>query len=201
MDIADPAPPLQADAVFAQAVVAAMPVPTFLVDRDVRIHWMNRAAEEGFELMRGYADLRRGGDALHCLHHGETPEGCGHAEACKTCPIRSAVGGAFEGSDVWRSKVTLQRKTDHGVEDVHLRVTARRIRHEGTDFVLCMLEDISELINLKSFLRICMHCRKVHVSDESWEHLEAYLASRLDLSFSHGLCKECAKKHYPDHFE
>jgi hypothetical protein len=31
--------------------------------------------------------------------------------------------------------------------------------------------------------------------------VEAYLDAHLDLKFSHGLCPECCKRLYPDHFE
>jgi hypothetical protein len=45
-----------------------------------------------------------------------------------------------------------------------------------------------------------MGCRKVR--DEGlWTQVEAYLDAHLDLKFTHGLCPDCSRRMYPEHFE
>ena len=51
---------------------------------------------------------------------------------------------------------------------------------------------------LQGILPICMHCHKIRNDQQSWEKLEKYIAEHSDAQFSHGLCPECLKKHYPD---
>jgi hypothetical protein len=43
-----------------------------------------------------------------------------------------------------------------------------------------------------------MHCRKINNKKESWEQMEKYISDNSDARFSHGLCPECAKEHFPD---
>ena len=51
---------------------------------------------------------------------------------------------------------------------------------------------------LKGLLPICMHCHKIRDDRGYWARLEKYIGDRTSASFSHGLCPDCAVKHYPD---
>jgi hypothetical protein len=54
---------------------------------------------------------------------------------------------------------------------------------------------------LKGILPICSFCKKIRDKDEKWISLEKYITEHSEAGFSHGLCPECAKKHYPDYYE
>ena len=58
-----------------------------------------------------------------------------------------------------------------------------------------------ELHVLKGILPICSFCKKIRNQDGNWEVLENYLTTHSEAEFSHGLCPECFKQHYPDYFE
>ena len=55
----------------------------------------------------------------------------------------------------------------------------------------------TEVQLMQRLLPICMYCRKIRDSDASWEdqsswqELEAYVAEKDDVQFSHGVCKDC----------
>jgi len=56
---------------------------------------------------------------------------------------------------------------------------------------------------LEAILPICMHCKKIRVENSEddttrWLDMESYFAEQGDLEFSHGLCEDCLRKHYPD---
>ena len=51
---------------------------------------------------------------------------------------------------------------------------------------------------LQGILPICMHCHKIRSDHESWDRIEKYIAEHTDARFSHSLCPECLRKHYPD---
>lgn len=52
---------------------------------------------------------------------------------------------------------------------------------------------------LADLLPLCMHCRKVRDDDGYWAQIEEYVASHTDTSFSHGICPECLRTHYPEY--
>ena len=55
-----------------------------------------------------------------------------------------------------------------------------------------------ELKELRGLLAVCMHCSRIRTKDDSWQEIQAYVASHSEASFSHSLCKECLDKHYPE---
>ncbi len=56
---------------------------------------------------------------------------------------------------------------------------------------------ISEIKTLRGILPICMHCKKIRDDKGYWNQVEAYIQKNSEVSFSHGICKECAEKYYP----
>lgn len=58
-------------------------------------------------------------------------------------------------------------------------------------------EALQSIRTLSGLLRICMHCKRIRDEHGEWERLEAYVATRTEASFSHGLCPDCFERHYP----
>jgi hypothetical protein len=58
---------------------------------------------------------------------------------------------------------------------------------------------LSEVKTLKGLLPICAHCKKVRNEKGYWEMVELYVQRHADAQFSHGICEECARKHYPEY--
>jgi len=54
---------------------------------------------------------------------------------------------------------------------------------------------------LKGILPICSFCKKIRNQNGSWEVLEHYITVHSEAEFSHGMCPDCAKQHYPDYFK
>ena len=57
-----------------------------------------------------------------------------------------------------------------------------------------------EIQTLQGILPICSFCKKIRNPQGTWESLEGYISSRSEAEFSHSMCPECAKKHYPDFY-
>ena len=51
---------------------------------------------------------------------------------------------------------------------------------------------------MHGLLPICAHCKRVKDSDGYWHQIEAYLSSRSEAVFRHGLCEECIKSFLPE---
>ena len=57
---------------------------------------------------------------------------------------------------------------------------------------------LAEVKTLSGLLPICMHCKSIRDDEGYWNQIEEYIHHRADVTFSHGICKACAKKYYPD---
>ncbi len=55
-----------------------------------------------------------------------------------------------------------------------------------------------ELQELRGLLSICSHCKRIRNDQGEWEQLESYISHHSRADFSHGLCPECLREHYPD---
>ena len=57
---------------------------------------------------------------------------------------------------------------------------------------------LAEVKTLSGLLPICSHCKKIRDDQGYWNQIETYMAKRIDVSFTHGICPNCAKKYFPD---
>lgn len=54
----------------------------------------------------------------------------------------------------------------------------------------------AEISSLHGLLPICMCCKKIRDDAGYWNQLEAYISSRSQAQFSHGICPVCAEEMY-----
>ncbi len=60
---------------------------------------------------------------------------------------------------------------------------------------------LAEVRKLSGLLPVCSACKKVRDDKGYWQQFEVYLREHSDAEISHGICPECARRHYPDYFE
>jgi soluble cytochrome b562 len=64
-------------------------------------------------------------------------------------------------------------------------------------------EAFSHIVKLEGILPICSYCKKIRVEgtapedQANWLQIEGYISERTEAQFSHSICPECMKKHYP----
>ncbi|MFH0880389.1 MAG: PAS domain-containing protein, partial [Lentisphaerota bacterium] len=183
---------------FYKMMLNAMPAPVFVVDQDVRIIDSNEAAA-GFTGTEAGAILHGpAGGVLHCLNAVWNAGTCGASAACKNCIIRRSTQESFLGQKVVRRKTDMLLEKSDGFAKLSFWVTTSPFEHEGQRYVLLILEDISELIELREVLPICSHCKKIRSDQKYWDSVEAYFKKYWNLDFSHSICPDCMKEHYPD---
>lgn len=188
------------DAVLLAEVFDAYPAPTLLVDDDVRVLHANRAARLLLGLRGDGSDaiLTRGGELLHCVNASVHPAGCGHAEACKKCVVRNSVGAALSTGAVRRARAFMQLRNEGRLDEVHFLVSAAPMRHDGRPLAILTLEDVSEIVRLRSLLPMCAGCRKIRDGENYWRTVEEYFKKSLDIDFSHSFCDECTERLFPE---
>jgi CheY-like chemotaxis protein len=80
----------------------------------------------------------------------------------------------------------LQKPIDVDVLRMRLRVGERIVR-------------LNERVRtLEGILPICAYCRRIRDENDGYESLEEYVSDRTPARFSHGICPDCARKHFPD---
>lgn len=60
---------------------------------------------------------------------------------------------------------------------------------------------LEEIKTLQGLLPVCSFCKNIRDDQGYWNSMESYLSARADVEFSHGLCPDCAKKHYPEFYK
>lgn len=180
-----------------EALFDAYPAATLLVDADVRVEHINDSARQ---LLGSVSNLnRRGGELLHCVHSDEHPQGCGHAKACEDCVVRGSVAAALGSGAVRRKRAFMQvKEADGQVSEVYLLVSAAPLQVEGRQLCIVTLEDVTELVNLRSVVSLCAHCSRVRSGQGAWQRMESFLKDRLDLDCSHSICEECLDRYFPE---
>ena len=56
-----------------------------------------------------------------------------------------------------------------------------------------------QIKTLQGLIPMCAACKKVRSDQGYWQQVEDYLMENSDAAFSHGLCPECLKVHYPEY--
>jgi hypothetical protein len=55
-----------------------------------------------------------------------------------------------------------------------------------------------EIRILRGILPICSICNRIRTKSDNWVRVDAYITEHSEAKFSHGLCAECMRAHYPE---
>jgi len=87
---------------------------------------------------------------------------------------------------------------EKGVDDFltkPLDVEALRTRLRVAERIVQLSERVR---TLEGILPMCAYCRRIRDERGSYKSLEDYVSDKTPAQFSHGVCAECAKKHFSD---
>jgi PAS domain S-box-containing protein len=59
-------------------------------------------------------------------------------------------------------------------------------------------EAIERVRTLEGIIPICMYCKKIRDTENSWNQLEKYITEHSEAIFSHGICPRCIETHRTD---
>jgi ABC-type multidrug transport system fused ATPase/permease subunit len=80
---------------------------------------------------------------------------------------------------------------------IHERL--KKSNQEKEEAIQKLNKSLREIKTLQGILPICLHCKKIRDDDGYWQAVDQYIHTRTDVRFSHALCPECMKKHYPEY--
>jgi PAS domain-containing protein len=128
---------------FHRVLFDAMPLPVFVVDDDMRIFDCNAAAARLLGKGKRLILRHRGGEVLDCIHAAETPEGCGHAPACRDCVVRKSARAAARGRRVARQRVQMDLVRNGKTTPLDLKVTFQPFNYGQSSYILLVLEGLN----------------------------------------------------------
>jgi hypothetical protein len=184
-------------AMLAAPALQALPFPVFIVDHDVRLLAMNERASHLVGPQSEMVLHRRGGEALNCIHAGDSPEGCGHGPSCGDCVIRNSVNAAYAGEFRVHHRAKMELRRGDQIREVFVLVSASPFVAGGETYAALILEDLSEVVASSNVLPVCMGCKRI-CQEGKWQAMEQYFGETMDLKMSHGLCPVCLTQMYPE---
>ncbi|MGV8040689.1 MAG: sigma 54-interacting transcriptional regulator [Thermoanaerobaculaceae bacterium] len=143
---------LSEETALLSAVFEAIPSAVLVVSSDHRVLVVNRHVGRTFgHHADTLADLKPG-KALQCQVALAGRGGCGALEGCETCQVRSNINEALEGKQVHRRRAMFRIAEGSASRSLVLLVTATPLDHRGERMVLLILEDATELSNLRALV-------------------------------------------------
>ncbi len=113
----------------------------------------------------------------------------------------SDLGSAFNSmsSQLKEEREQLEKRISKRTQELRESKNALEKELELKENIICDLEKaMSEIKTLSGLLPICSHCKKIRDDKGYWNQIESYIHEHSEAEFSHSICQECAKKHYPD---
>jgi hypothetical protein len=74
----------------------------------------------------------------------------------------------------------------------------KQVEAERLDLIQELQSALANVRTLTGLLPICAHCKKIRDDHGYWTQIEQYVQARSAAEFTHGICPDCTRDHYPD---
>jgi CheY-like chemotaxis protein len=79
---------------------------------------------------------------------------------------------------------------------IEMAIYKHRMEAEQKTLVRDLQDALAKVKVLSGLLPICSQCKKIRDDKGYWNHLEKFIATHSDATFSHGICPECTEALY-----
>jgi hypothetical protein len=131
-----------------------------LLDNELRLRAFNDPLTTIFSNKKNQELLyRKCGDVLGCAHQIEEDSPCGSTSKCNTCEIRiSALLSYVENRPVNNENLIKSFVDfDGNREDKHLQFSTRLFKYRDENYIVAIIDDITELKNLQIAKQELLH--------------------------------------------
>ncbi len=80
---------------------------------------------------------------------------------------------------------------------IRYAIERKRTLDEQIRLIVQLQKALVEVKQLSGLLPMCACCKKIRDDKGYWNQLEAYISDHSEADFSHGICPDCVKEHYP----
>lgn len=84
------------------------------------------------------------------------------------------------------------------IRDASERIAAEE---EKEKLIHDLQKAMDEIQTLSGLLPICAYCKNVRDDQGYWQKVEIYISKHSKADFSHGICPDCLKKHFPEYYD
>ena len=84
------------------------------------------------------------------------------------------------------------------VARVRSHLELKRTQDLRRQLIAELREALEQIKQLYGLLPICPRCKKIRDDAGFWQQVEAYVSRHCDVSFSHSICPDCLKLHFPE---
>lgn len=106
------------------------------------------------------------------------------------------------GQDETAGKITIDSKDEIGdlTRVFNSMVEKRKLAGEEREQLIADLQKaLAEIKTLQGIIPICANCKKIRDEEGAWHQLESYISEHTASVFTHGICKDCVRKLYPEY--
>ncbi len=84
---------------------------------------------------------------------------------------------------------------------VEIALHKHKIDREKDELTRELRAALDKVKLLSGLLPICFSCKRIRNDEGYWIKIEQFISEHSEAEFSHGLCKDCAKKLYPEYYK
>jgi hypothetical protein len=176
------------------ALLDAFPSLAFLADASATILEANRAARQWFGERDGAPLGQPLGKGLHCIFPRDSRGDCGATDFCPSCLIRRSIEAASSGKPTPRRLAHMILRANGKPEDHWFQVSASPLRLQDRDLVLVVLEDATQLVELRALLPVCPGCGATLEASDPLGRARVFLRKHPDFLLADELCAECRRR-------
>ena len=101
--------------------------------------------------------------------------------------------------DVQITTQTMVHDGRRAVLVIPIDITERkRAAEERERLVASLQQALADVKTLSGLLPICSYCKKIRDDGNFWHNVESYMTEHSEITFSHGMCPDCMRKHHPE---
>jgi hypothetical protein len=120
--------------------------------------------------------------------------------------VEKSVNSSGSAYTVFENNITLQEKVEQRTEalqranrDLLVEIENRKkVEKEKEALIIELQKALEEVKVLSGMLPICSFCKNIRNDEGYWQEIETYIREHTTAEFSHSICTDCMKKHYPD---
>jgi diguanylate cyclase len=110
------------------------------------------------------------------------------------CVMTGLFGSQYR---IQLSERTAELRQLTGTLEQQVALRTQQLARANEELARLVGEQTDEIKTLQGILPICAHCKKIRDDTGAWNQLESYISAHTDVLFSHGICADCRRVHFP----